>query len=76
MKDDKRLIEKEDWQKALGVIVKPGEDNGALAQRDYKVSCNVRYIITTIKGYHIWWCSSHHQPYTNCLEDKAEKDKK
>jgi len=72
VKDDKRLIEKEDWKKAPGVIVEEGNMYSALAPRDYKIECNARYTIIEIKGYWIWWCSAHHQPLTHCQEVRAQ----
>jgi len=71
MRDDRRLIEQEDWKKAPGVIVENGKTNSALASRDYEVKCNARYVMVIIKGYHIWWCSAHHQPATNCQAVRA-----
>lgn len=71
-KDDKRLIEKEDWRKASGVIAEKDNMNSALAPRDYKIECNARYAITEIKDYWIWWCSAHHQPLTHCQEVRAQ----
>lgn len=74
MRDDRRLIEKEDWKEAPGIVMKEGETNSATAPRNYNVGCNARYIITAIKGYHIWWCSAHHQPLTDCQEARATKE--
>ncbi len=71
MRDDTRLIEKENWRKAPGVLANAEETNSAFATRNYSVKCNARYLITVIKGYHIWWCSAHHQPHTHCTMDKV-----
>ncbi len=71
MRTDRKLIENENWKKSPGVNAKEGDTNSALAARDYKVPCNTRYVIAVIKGYHIWWCSAHHQPSTNCQAIKA-----
>ena len=70
MRDDTRLIEKEDWQKALGIKADKEETNSRLATRGYSVKCNPRYCITVIKAYWIWWCSAHHQPYDHCFTEK------
>jgi hypothetical protein len=73
MRDDRRLIEQEDWHTASGITVKEGEENSATAPRNYNVECNGRYVIAVIKGYHIWWCSAHHQPLTHCREMRTQK---
>ena len=76
MRDDTRLIEKEDWRKAGGLFVNTGTTNSAFATRNYSVKCNARYLITVIKRYHIWWCSAHHQPFNHCTIDRAENKEK
>lgn len=76
MKDDLDIsefaiqaINKENWRKAKGVDSK-GQTNFALAPRDYNIKCDIKHKICYIKGYHIWWCSAHHQPYDHCCSDK------
>ena len=64
-------IENEDWKKAKGVTVLPFATNGSLAPRDYSIPCKCILIIV-VNGYHIWWCSTHHQPRTKCQEAKKE----
>jgi hypothetical protein len=66
-------IEKENWRKAVGVKAKTRETNIALAQRDYSVECITRKM-GVVKGYFIWWCSSHHQPYTTCKVGKGQAE--
>ena len=61
-------IEKEDWREAPGVT--PEGTNSAFASRDYSVPCKHRLIVI-IKGYWIWWCSTHHQPEFKCSADKV-----
>lgn len=70
---DKPSWEKENWRHAKGIKSSRGETNSALAQRDYSVTCNFpdRNKIAVIKGYWIWWCSSHHQPHAWCALGKA-----
>ena len=70
--DDSKWIEKEDWEKAPGV--KAGGTNSALAPRDYSMPCHLKYCITMIKGYFLWWCSSHHQPA--CIYDGHRLEEK
>lgn len=65
-------IEKENWKKAIGVKYKKGETNAALAERDYSHSCALTKKIVVIKGYHLWWCSSHHQPFYKCELDQMK----
>lgn len=60
-----KTIEKENWKKAKGIKNKNGT-NSALAERDYSVDCKLEYKICCIKGYFIWWCSIHHQPFYQC----------
>ena len=59
-------IDLEDWRKAPGILADQNESNSAFASRDYKISCDPRYLIARIKGYHLWWCSTHHQPHFLC----------
>jgi len=66
------LIEKENWKKAKGVIYKKGQTNSALAERNYDIKCKYPNKITVIKGYFIWWCSTHHQPLAKCDTNKIE----
>ena len=68
MRSDLKEINREDWEKALGVIVEG--TNSALALRDYSIKCHTPNLIIVVKGYWIWWCSTHHQPHHMC---KAEK---
>lgn len=57
----------EDWKKAEGVISDEQETNSALAERDYSVKCKTPlYPIVIRRGYHFWWCDSHHQPLYEC----------
>ena len=72
MRENREQIEKEDWREAPGIIVSEEETNSAFAKRDYSGGCNAQYCIIVIKGYHIWWCSAHHQPHTHCQQDKAQ----
>jgi len=74
-KQDIVSIEKENWKKAEGVMFKKGYTNSALTPRDYSVECSNTKKIGIIKGYWIWWCSSHHQPYAWCMIDKLRKEK-
>jgi len=65
-------IEKEDWKKAEGVEYKKGYTNSASAPRDYSIPCKINKNICIIKGYFIWWCSTHHQPWSDCRENKLQ----
>lgn len=65
------LIKKENWKKAPGIKYKRGMTNSALAPRDYSIRCRATHKITLIKGYWIWWCSTHHQPLAWCEKEKA-----
>jgi hypothetical protein len=50
-----------------GVIWHEGETNESLAERDYGIRCGSSIApIIIFKGYHIWWCESHHQPLPWC----------
>ena len=69
--EHKELIEKENWRKAEGVKSR-GQTNSALAPRDYSKKCKIPYEIAMIKGYHIWWCSTHHQPLTHCEQERIK----
>jgi len=64
--DEKSPWDKEDWREAKGIIVKAGDTNSALAERDYSVECESHHLITKVKGYWVWWCSTHHQPLAWC----------
>ena len=65
-------IEKENWRKAEGIIDKK-DSNSALARRDYSKDCKL-VEICCLKGYFIWWCSAHHQPYSQCKHEKIEQE--
>ena len=60
-----KAIENENWRQAFGVR-NEGESNSALASRDYVISCRIPHLIALVHGYHIWWCSAHHQPKFHC----------
>ncbi len=64
--ENKEAIEKEDWKKANGVKFTGKETNYALTERDYSIECNTPHLMALINGYHIWWCSAHHQPERLC----------
>jgi len=66
-------IEKEDWKKAKGVKFTGIETNSALIMRDYSIECELSKCICVIKGYFIWWCTNHHQPYFQCERGREEK---
>lgn len=70
---NKKAIEEEDWKKAKGITesAKNGT-NGGLAERDYSVKCAYPFTIDVIHGYHIWWCSAHHQPLPWCERAKQK----
>lgn len=69
--ETKKLIEKENWRKAKGIKYHKGEMfNTALAERDYSVGCKPSHLIEEIKGYHIWWCTPHHQPRDWCERER------
>ena len=76
--DEGRLLSKEkpwnkeNWQEAKGISFKKGETNSAFAERDYSIKCEADHLIATVKGYWIWWCSSHHQPLAWCEGGKAK----
>lgn len=65
-------IHAEHWRKAKGVFGGPQETNAALSERHYGVACEIPHKIGVIKGYWIWWCSTHHQPSSHCERAKAE----
>jgi len=77
----RKSIEEEDFTKATGIIIldssysSSGCINSAFAVRDYTIDCRLK-LIDIIKGYHIWWCSVHHQPHTHCCSAilRQEKD--
>ena len=73
MRDNRKEIEKENWQEAKGVI--KNHPNSALATRDYSIPCNSKHVITIVEGYWLWWCSVHHQPEAHCIIDKLELEK-
>lgn len=64
--------EKEDWKKAPGIKYSKGETNEGLASRDYSIECRCKKKICVIKGYFIWWCSVHHQPFAWCESSRLE----
>ena len=74
----KRPWETEDWRKAPGIIQNPTQTNSALAERDYTVECDApsENLIQIVKGYWIWWCSTHHQPKCLCELHKAQQKTK
>ena len=59
-------IESQDWKKALGINFTGIETNSALTTRDYNLEYWGEKLICVIKGYFIWWCSTHHQPSRLC----------
>jgi len=65
--------DKEDWRKAKGIIPDKHQTNSSFAQRDYSIKCETpsQNIIAVVKGYWIWWCSTHHQPLAWCKSEKA-----
>lgn len=74
---DIESIENEDWKKATG-ITEAGKKlwtNSAFAPRDYSKPCKCKLVVV-INGYHLWWCTTHHQPRTHCTEAKKEMEKK
>ena len=71
-KKDKEWIDKENWEKASGIIV--DHQNSALATRDYSIECDSPFCITIVQGYWIWWCSVHHQPLANCEMAKLKEE--
>ncbi len=73
MTTDVDLINEENWKKAKGVKTTKNSTNSALTQRDYSVECSASKKIIMIKGYHIWWCSTHHQPHSHCQYDRQVK---
>lgn len=66
MFENQELIEKEDWKKAEGVKFTGTETNSALTDRDYSIKCKTKHKIVVVKGYWVWWCSTHHQPELKC----------
>lgn len=66
--------EKENWKKAKGIKYRRGETNSVYAIRDYsfKCYCPSENLIALIKGYHIWWCSIHHQPMGYCSLEREK----
>ncbi len=68
---NRKIIGKEDWRKAPGIVNNPKEINSAFAIRDYSIPCKT-VLIAIVKGYHIWWCSTHHQPFYKCEKGKAK----
>ena len=63
---NEEAIEKEDWKKAEGVKFTGIQTNSSLTERNYSKECKTPYLIASIKGYYIWWCSTHHQPERLC----------
>lgn len=61
-----REINKEHWKYAKGIKAHRTETNSALALRDYSIDCKLTHQICVIKGYFIWWCFTHHQPFYLC----------
>lgn len=72
MCDKIKEIEKENWRHAKGIKLSTLETNSALAERDYSVKCDIHLEIANVDGYHIWWCSCHHQPLAWCENDKMK----
>ena len=73
MENIEDIIKRENWKKAKGVKASYRETNSALALRDYSVKCEASHLITIIEGYHIWWCSTHHQPLAWCEKEKQKQ---
>jgi len=71
MRSDIPLIEEENPREAEGVC--PFDTNDALAERDYSVKCIATRCIVIVKGYWIWWCSTHHQPMFMCEKARMKK---
>ena len=69
-RSDIALINEEDPRKAIGVL--PYRSNAALAERDYFHKCKLTRCIAVVKGYWIWWCSTHHQP--GFISERERKD--
>ncbi len=59
-------IDKENWKEATGVKCTKNSTNSLLTGRDYDIPCYSPHKIGVIKGYWIWWCSTHHQPLSHC----------
>ena len=70
---NKESIDKEDWKKAEGVKFTGIQTNSALTERDYSIECKPNHLIALVKGYHIWWCSTHHQPERLCELGKLKE---
>lgn len=70
--DNIGAIRAEDWKAAPGISedAKRGT-NAGLASRDYSVPCKTKYTIAVIHGFHVWWCSAHHQPISWCERGKS-----
>lgn len=64
-------IEKQKWEEVEGADT--SWSNNALAPRDYSKPCHCPNKIIYIKGYHIWWCSTHYQPHSHCILGRIEK---
>lgn len=64
-------IEKEKFHRALGIKDKNNSNHG-LARRDYTVKCSIPHRIITLKGYFVWWCSSHYQPHFVCQKHQIK----
>ncbi len=72
MTTDLDLINKEKIEDAEGVLCRtPG--NSAHQTRDYSIPCRAPRKIALVNGYHLWWCSSHHQPRSHCIEVRLTK---
>lgn len=69
-----QIIQNEDWRKAEGIDAGPNETNAGLARRIYAIPCHAPLKIIQIEGYHIWWCSVHHQPRMNCQLAKLKEN--
>jgi len=67
-------IEELKWKNAPG-ITKAGKrgTNKMLAERDYEVRCDITGDpLMVVHGVHIWFCKSHHQPYSHCEQEKLK----
>ena len=66
-------IENEDWKDATGITesAKKGT-NAGLAARDWELDCRTPNKIGVFHGFHVWWCSTHHQPKMWCDRARAK----
>lgn len=74
----KEKIETADWQKAPGITERAKNGtNPMLAERDYTCKCDITGDpIAVVHGVHLWFCYSHHQPYSFCEKAKLIKEAK